>query len=91
MAMARIHSRHRDSLCAICLRLTCSGLTPFSVAELLRPPHATEKLIANEPGHFEADPFNIAPTLCQRIDDPHRTERQTPSRRLERAIRDEFA
>ncbi|MEQ1562710.1 MAG: hypothetical protein ABL935_04870, partial [Nitrospiraceae bacterium] len=79
---------HRDSFCAICLCLMSSGLTPFSVAELLHPAHTAESLISNEPGHFEADPFNIAPTLCQRIDSPIQQAGKLHSLRLERAIQD---
>lgn len=54
MTMARIQSRHRDSLCTVCLRLTCSRLMPLSVAELLAPPHTTERSITKGFGHFEA-------------------------------------
>lgn len=90
MAMARIHSRHRDSLCTVCLRLTCSKLMPLSVAELLDPPHTTESSITNESGHFEADPFNIAPTLCQRIDSMVEQGVKPRSTRPERASFDEF-
>lgn len=88
MTMASTHSRHRDSLCTVCLRLTCSELMPLSAAEPLRPPHTTEPLIATEPGHFEADPFNIAPTLCQRIDSAIEQGVKPRSTRPERAIRD---
>ena len=89
MTTARIHSRHRDSLCAICLRLTCSGLTPLSVAERLCPPHTTARLMTNEPSQFLSDTFSIAPTRCQRIDRPIGRKDRPLSKHLQRGIRDE--
>ena len=52
MAMARIHPRHRDSLCAICLGLTYSELTLLSVAKRLRPSHTIERSTANFKSQF---------------------------------------
>ena len=63
MAQGSIPAIVTDSVRSVCASRAQDW--PLSVAERLRPPHTTNRMITTIPANFKAAIFNIAPTRCQ--------------------------